>query len=1095
MAGLQPIEQRPGRSQSRENSTNKNNFFDGNRGKPYPPPAAAAAANRRDRRDKVLPSTQTNSQTNTQVVVDDTCELADILGEDPEEDQNCPVCREDVEEEQAGILCEMCKTWAHSTCLHMTEFEFNTLVNSPQPWYCMRCLSIKANKIKWGKMEGEENIKNIITSVYKEVSKWHKNLFLLPRGKVGCEFIKELTKLLNLFVNNDKKWGRVALALLHIFIPLMLQKPSAKSKAKENSLYLQKRLQWWIQGDLNSLLAETRVIQTRLKKKNEKKQESKQKAFCRLMLLGKVSKAMNFINNDDITLGVHPITDEIKQLLREKHPVGKPAEQEILLPDIAETPQPVIFEGIDAESVYKAAKKIQGSGGPSLIDADGWRHILCSKSYGKTSVDLCESIANLAKKLCREEIHPDSLHEFVACRLIPLDKGNDVEGNPGIRPIGIGEILRRIVGKVVVSSIKEDIIDSAGPLQTCAGLMSGIEASIHAMRTIFEDKDTEGILLVDAENAFNNLNRKAAIHNIKQLCPPFHRFLANTYQLSAELHINNDDTGSECIMSDEGSTQGDVAAMGMYAIGTRPLINILAEHVDNNKCKQAWYADDSSSGVKLLEMRKWWDVLNTAGPKFGYFPKPSKTILILKDASLTEQAREIFANTGIKITVDGERHLGAVIGSPEFREEYVKEKIDNWVKDVEHLSEIAKDEPQFAHSAFTKALCMRWSFLQRTIPDVSNHFVPLEEVIREKLIPAIIGRKVTDIERRIIAQPVRFGGLGILSPVETADWEYKASVSVTRNLVDIILRQEQNLVNYNKKEVHDVLSKTKSEKEERLKEEHDNIIENVNDDLGRLLKMATEKGAGSWLTALPMQVYGYDLNKQEFRDAICLRYGWRIPGTPSYCICNQKNTVDHILNCKHGGFVIMRHNEVRDIEAEFLRDICKDVMIEPELLPVGNTITTGNTTEKARLDVSSVGLHAPLSRNFLDVRVSNFNSPVFKDKTPEQIYKLQEREKKYAYNQRVIQVEKGTFTPLIFSTTGGMGPEATKYHKRVAEVISKKKKEDYADVMKHIRTRIRFAILRGTLIAIRGDRGRKKRQHTPISDLAYNLIPDSYEIH
>ena len=96
----------------------------------------------------------------------------------------------------------------------------------------------------------------------------------------------------------------------------------------------------------------------------------------------------------------------------------------------------------------------------------------------------------------------------------------------------------------------------------------------------------------------------------------------------------------------------------------------------------------------------------------------------------------------------------------------------------------------------------------------------------------------------------------------------------------------------------------------------------------------------------------------------------------------------------------------------------------------------------------------------------------------------------------MIQVEKGSFTPLIFSTTGGMGPEATSYHKRVAQLISTKKKEEYADVMRHMRTRLRFAILRGVLIAIRGDRGRKKRQQQcPVGEIPYNLIPDSYEIH
>ena len=99
--------------------------------------------------------------------------------------------------------------------------------------------------------------------------------------------------------------------------------------------------------------------------------------------------------------------------------------------------------------------------------------------------------------------------------------------------------------------------------------------------------------------------------------------------------------------------------------------------------------------------------------------------------------------------------------------------------------------------------------------------------------------------------------------------------------------------------------------------------------------------------------------------------------------------------------------------------------------------------------------------------VFNANSPSYRDKTPQQLYKAQEQEKKAAYNQRVIQVEKATFTPLISSTTGGMGPETTRFHNLIAQHIAEKKKEDYPDVMKHIRTRIRLSILRGTLVAIR----------------------------
>ena len=499
------------------------------------------------------------------------------------------------------------------------------------------------------------------------------------------------------------------------------------------------------------------------------------------MLLGKVGKAMKFINSEDNIRGVHSLSVGIKQALDEKHPKARDASNDILLPHTAGEPETVIYEEINGESIYKAAKQLQGSGGPTLIDADGWKHILCSKAFGNASSDLCDAIADLAKKLCRDDIHPDTLTEFVANRLIPLDKGEDKEGNPGVRPIGIGEILRRIIGKVVVNNIKDDIMEAAGPLQTCAGLQSGIEASIHAMRIVFEKDETEAMLLVDAENAFNNLNRKAALHNIKELCPPFYRYLSNTYRISAKM-IVNDNSKIETILSEEGSTQGDVTAMAMYAIGTRPLIDILHETTDPSTCQQVWYADDSSAGGKMSEIKKWWDILNEAGPKFGYFPKPSKTILILKDPNNLQTATELFSHTGIKITCAGERHLGAVIGSQEFRTEYIKDKIDNWIQDIEQLSKLAVDEPQLAYSAYTKALCMRWCFLQRTIPNTKEYFVPLENVIREKLIPSIIGRAVTDLERRYLALPVRLGGLSIQDPTVTAETEFANSSVVTRNL-------------------------------------------------------------------------------------------------------------------------------------------------------------------------------------------------------------------------------------------------------------------------------------------------------------------------
>ena len=128
-----------------------------------------------------------------------------------------------------------------------------------------------------------------------------------------------------------------------------------------------------------------------------------------------------------------------------------------------------------------------------------WKNFLCSKVYGKALLDLCQAIDDLSKILCVEDMHLDCLTEYFARRMIPLDKGDTKKGLPGVGPTGIGEVLRHLVGKLLILVIKDDITESAGRIQTCTSIKAGIEAAIHTMRRVFEDMKTEAILLVDAE--------------------------------------------------------------------------------------------------------------------------------------------------------------------------------------------------------------------------------------------------------------------------------------------------------------------------------------------------------------------------------------------------------------------------------------------------------------------------------------------------------------------------------------------------------------------------------------------------------------------
>ena len=190
---------------------------------------------------------------------------------------------------------------------------------------------------------------------------------------------------------------------------------------------------------------------------------------------------------------------------------------------------------------------------------------------------------------------------------------------------------------------------------------------------------------------------------------------------------------------------------------------------------------------------------------------------------------------------------------------------------------------------------------------------------------------------------------------------------------------------------------------------------------------------------------------------------------------------------------------MRDLEAEFLREVCKDEKVEPELLPIETTDLTsrGNIADGARLDISARGVWSPYERSFMDVRVMHPNSPSYINKSIEQVYAQHEKEKKRAYNNRVLQVEKGSFTPLVFSTSGGMATECTKFHKRIAQLISLKRNESYQNVMNYMRTRLRYSLLKSVLVAIRGVRGKSVKQYpSPISSLSFNLIPDmpDYEV-
>ena len=168
-----------------------------------------------------------------------------------------------------------------------------------------------------------------------------------------------------------------------------------------------------------------------------------------------------------------------------------------------------------------------------------------------------------------------------------------------------------------------------------------------------------------------------------------------------------------------------------------------------------------------------------------------------------------------------------------------------------------------------------------------------------------------------------------------------------------------------------------------------------------------------------------------------------------------------------------RHDGVRNLLTSLLSKVCKNVQVEPHLQPLDNEVMnlkSATTSSDARLDVKAGGFWSRGVTAFFDVRVSHVNSKTNQGKPSAAIFKEKESEKKRKYQQRVLEVEMGSFTPLIFGTNGGMGEECKMFMKHLAEKLAEKDVEGYPIVISWLRTRISLEILKSVNTSIRGSR-------------------------
>ena len=161
------------------------------------------------------------------------------------------------------------------------------------------------------------------------------------------------------------------------------------------------------------------------------------------------------------------------------------------------------------------------------------------------------------------------------------------------------------------------------------------------------------------------------------------------------------------------------------------------------------------------------------------------------------------------------------------------------------------------------------------------------------------------------------------------------------------------------------------------------------------------------------------------------------------CVCGDSFNLQHALSCPKGGLVITRHNELRNLTAEILGEVCKNVVIESLLTPLTEEELpkSSNTSNQAKADVSARVFWINGQTTFCDMRVFNRLAICHLHHSLPAVHKKYENEKKRENNQRILQVEHGSFTPLMFSCFGGMSRGCSRFFSYTAERLNNRRKE------------------------------------------------------
>ena len=681
-----------------------------------------------------------------------------------------------------------------------------------------------------------------------------------------------------------------------------------------------------------------------------------------------------------------------------------------------------------------------------------------------------DSIARLSSDFAWGRLSAEAVAILASARLIPIGK----KGN-GVRPIAVGELIRRIAGKVLVARYQATVTTELAPYQVGVGSRLGAESIIHKSRAWISQAPPDHVLLqLDFKNAYNTLSREQILKAVAKHCPSFLPYAISCYGNPATLFASG-----FTIASEEGEHQGCPCGPLFFAVTT---LGLARKAHDLSGGWSHWYLDDGYIAGPRTKVNAALDVIEADAKGLGLILNRGKCGLMVRDHM--PLPNDIFRDIPRFADDECMAILGAPVGHPTGCKDWVdKNVLDPFRRALERLEGLG--DPRAASLILRQCLsaCKLTWIMRTTEPQVALWAAEQASPLLRRAWGTILGETLPDAHWRLSTLPIRSGGAGLQDPSDTvhaallSSWLSAvtqtgplACTGAPNGLYQVLghmttlapnlgapLVAALNLNGITAVRQHQLLPQwcTQGAWSDEANHQHaTNFDSNVNERLQSLRNLQLAPNAGLWLTAQPQgSPEDPTFSPEEWQLLLKARIGMSCYPPNATCrACRQPmdSLGDHSLTCPSAG-LYRRHNRLRD--TLFL--LAQEAGWAPE-----REVNLPALTERPADLLCRATFGKPLA---IDVSVSHPLRLSSTLATRGEVAAAAEasENRKRAMSQAACERAGWGFRAAGFETTGGLGSGASHTIRQLSRYLSMKRGASAGEVGTSISRAVSLALAKG----------------------------------